>query len=89
MYPNPHTMPAHTIVRVPLHVDRLPATVRRQLAANGPRVAIGCRYQPAIVITPAVTVFKRRRRKMSKYAVGILAACFLYALGALASWGLA
>lgn len=49
---------AHTIVNVPEHIIRVPTVMRRQAQC---RVRIGCAYQPAIKISPALEIYKTRR----------------------------
>lgn len=48
---------AHTIVKVPEHIIRVPTAMRRQAQC---KVPIGTMYRPAIKITPAVEIYVRR-----------------------------
>ena len=71
---------AHTVFRVPPHVERVPAYVRRSLAQAGPKVRIGCTYQPDIIIKAAVHTPEPAPRRDPLLAVAGIAIVLLAAI---------
>ena len=72
---------AHTIFRVPPHVDRVPAYVRRRLAKDGPKVRIGCAYQPDIIIKASIHApAKPKFRDLAFWSASLAALMLLGAL---------
>lgn len=73
---------AHTIVRVPPSIERIPAYVRRQGAQ--PKVKIGAAYRPPMRVQPAVTVYEPPVPLVLsgpfRWLLAMLAAVLIYAL---------
>lgn len=71
---------AHTIVNVPEHIIRVPTVMRRQAQS---RVRIGCAYQPAIKVMPALEIYKARRPGATalKWVIGVVCFSGLYGFG--------